>query len=155
MVAPHAVSVCFVHQLFWRYLKMLNSVNVIGNVGGHPEYKSFPSGKKVARFSLALNNYAKKDQPVWITCELWDERADRLQKCSVKTGTKIAVSGSLAMDEYTQTLGETQRKVRKLYVKVATFQVLSGKPEAEEEATDMDEVVEEEKPPAKATRKAS
>jgi len=58
---------------------------------------------------------------------LWDAAVDRLSKCSVKTGTRIAVTGSLGMNEYLRAIGEAQVKQRKIYVKVATFQVLSAK----------------------------
>lgn len=109
---------------------MMNSVQLIGNVGADPQYRQFPSGKRVGRFSIALNNYSgKKTDPTWVNCELWDAAVERLQKCSVKSGTRLAVSGSLAQSSYDRTVGNTTIKERKLYVKVASFQVLSSKGE--------------------------
>jgi single-strand DNA-binding protein len=108
---------------------MMNSVNLTGNLGNNPEIKSFQSGKKVARFSLAVNSYGKDRPPVWITCELWDAAVERLQKCSVRTGTRMAVTGSLGLNEYDRTIGKTVIHEKKLYVKVSTFQVLSAKGE--------------------------
>lgn len=108
---------------------MMNSVNLIGNLGNHPEIKTFQSGKKVARFSLAVNSYGKDRPPVWVTCELWDAAVERLQKCSVRSGTRMAVTGSLGLNEYDRTIGTTVIHEKKLFVKVSTFQVLSAKGE--------------------------
>ncbi len=105
----------------------MNSINLIGNCGGFPEIKTFASGKRVARVSLAINTYGKDREPIWVNCELWDAAVERLTKCSVKKGTKLAVTGSIAMNEYTRTVGTASFKERKLYVKVSTFQVLSAK----------------------------
>ena len=38
---------------------MMSSVNLIGNLGANPEIKTFQSGKRVARFPLAMNRYGK------------------------------------------------------------------------------------------------
>jgi|SRR5579883_3664333 len=111
---------------------MMNSVNLIGNLGADPEIRAFQSGKRVARFSLAVNSYAKDQGPIWITCELWDAAVERLTKCSVKGGTRIAVTGSLGMNSYTRTVGTTQIAERKIFVKVSSFQVLSAKGEVVE-----------------------
>jgi len=116
---------------------MMNSVNIIGNLGSDPEIKTFDSGKRVARFSVAINTYSKKDdaEPVWVTCEAWNEAVDRLQKCNVLEGTQIAVTGMLALNSYTRTVGSQSFKQKKLYVKVLSFQVL-GAPKSEEPAED-------------------
>lgn len=111
----------------------MNQVNIIGNIGTEPEVKSFQSGKKVARFSVAINGYSKdKDKrpaATWIPCEMWDGAVDRLLKCRDKAkiaGRKIQVTGSLALNVYSATIGTEQRTVKKLYVKVHTFELLGG-----------------------------
>lgn len=124
----------------------MNTVHVIGNIGSEPEVKSFASQKKVARFSVAVNS-GKKDKPTWIPCEMWDQAVERLQKCQAKaklTGRKIQVTGALALNEYTKTQGDQQIAMKKLYVKVHSFELFGMKPEATEqtaepEATDQDE----------------
>jgi single-stranded DNA-binding protein len=101
-----------------------------------PEIKRFDSGKRVARFSLAINTYNKDQGRNRITCGLWDDAVERLTRCSVKKGTRIAVTGSLVMNEYTRTVGDTQIDERKIYVKVSRFQVLTPKGELVEPAED-------------------
>ena len=111
---------------------MMNSVNLIGNLGADPEIRAFQSGKRVARFSLAVNSYAKDQGPIWITCELWDAAVERLTKCSVKGGTRIVVTGRLGMNAYARTVGATEIAERKIFVKVSGFEVLFAKGEVVE-----------------------
>lgn len=111
----------------------MNQVNLIGNIGGEPEVRSFNSGAhKVARFSIAINGYSKdKDKipaPTWVPCEMWDASVERLLKCQEKgklLGRKIQVTGSLALNTYDKTVGGQTMTVRKLYVKVQSFQLLN------------------------------
>ncbi len=119
----------------------MNQVNIIGNIGAEPKVTSFQSGKKKAAFSVALNSYSKDKEnrpaPTWVHCEMWEATVDRLLKCKEKaklTGRKIQITGSLALNVWTDGEGENQRTMKKLYVKVHSFELLSGlKSEAEPE----------------------
>jgi single-strand DNA-binding protein len=111
----------------------MNQVNLIGNIGSEPEIKAFQSGKKVARFSVAINGYSKdkdkKPAATWVPCEMWDAAVERLSKCKEKaklTGRKIQITGSLALNVYSTTVGNEQKTMKKLYVKVHTFELLGG-----------------------------
>lgn len=107
----------------------MNTVHVIGNIGAEPDVKVFTTGKKVGRFSVAVNNGRKKN-PVWIPCEIWEEACDRLLKCQALqklTGRKIQVTGSLALNEYKQHVGDSEVTMRKLYVKVHSFEMFGLK----------------------------
>lgn len=111
----------------------MNTVHLMGNIGAEPVVSQFQSGKRVARFSVALNSYSKdpskKLPPTWIDCEMWDAAVDRLLKCKEKAalkGRKIQVSGSLAMNEYKKDLGGQSVTQRKLYVKVLSFELIGG-----------------------------
>lgn len=131
----------------------MNQVNIIGNMGSEPEVKVFDSGKKVARFSVAINGYSKdkdkKPAPTWVPCEMWDAAVDRLLKCKEKaklTGRKIQITGSMALNTYSSVVGTEQRTVRKLYVKAHTFELLGGlrtDEEADESTATMDDIAEE------------
>lgn len=111
----------------------MNQVNIIGHIGSEPEVKSFQSGKKVARFSVAINGYSKdkenKPAPTWIPCEMWDTAVDRMLKCRQKaklSGRKIQITGSLALNVYSTLVGTEQRTMKKLYLKVSSFELLGG-----------------------------
>ncbi len=106
----------------------MNQVNIIGNIGVEPETRAFGSGKRVMRFSIAVNSYNKERSATWIPCEIWDAGADRMLKCAERAklgGRRIQITGSLALSEYTRVVGGTEMKQRKLYVKVQSFNLLS------------------------------
>jgi single-stranded DNA-binding protein len=109
----------------------MNVVHASGNIGSEPELTVFQSGKKKARFSIAVNS-SKKNKPIWVQCEIWEEACDRLLKCQEKsklTGRKIQVSGSLALNEYKKAVGETMVNMRHTYVKVHNFELFGLKQE--------------------------
>ncbi|MBX9572182.1 MAG: single-stranded DNA-binding protein [Candidatus Obscuribacterales bacterium] len=140
----------------------MNQVHLIGNIGTEPEIKTFASGKRVARFSIAINSYAKtkeKRQTTWVPVEMWDAAVERLLKCKEKAalkGRKVQVTGLLALNEYVKTVGETSLNQRKLYVKVLSFQLLGGLEQADElPAEPASAEVAEAKPKTRRTRKSA
>ena len=118
----------------------MNQVNIIGNIGQEPEVRSFASGKKVMRFSIAINGYSKdgsKRPTTWIPCETWDDTVVRFLKCAEKgklSGRKIQVTGTLAVSEYPRQIGNVEFMQRKLYVKVHHFALLSKLSDEQEPA---------------------
>jgi single-strand DNA-binding protein len=140
----------------------INITTFVGHIGAEPKISHFQTGKKVARFSVAVNNYSKNGQtpPTWIDCEMWDAAVERLIKCQEKGGLKgrqVAIQGALALNTYTKTVGNVQIPERKLYVKVQSFQLLGklegSTEEAPLEATVMEEAAEP-APLEKARKKA-
>lgn len=81
-------------------MKMLfNNVQLIGNLGMNPEIKCTPTGKKVARFTLANVNYkmagdSKTSSVSWFNLVAWDKQADIAEQYLYK-GRKVGVSGRL------------------------------------------------------------
>ncbi|MDT0678472.1 single-stranded DNA-binding protein [Autumnicola musiva] len=82
-----------------------NHVQFSGNVGGEPQITNFESGKKVARFSLATNEFYKNDQGEriqitdWHTIVAWGKTADIIEKYAGK-GKEIGVTGKLKPRSY-------------------------------------------------------
>ena len=70
----------------------MNNVILIGNVTKDPEIRNTQTGKKIASFSLAVNE--GKDKVQYFSCSAWEKLADILE-AYVKKGTKVAVVGSL------------------------------------------------------------
>ncbi len=121
----------------------MNQVNIIGNIGAEPKVTSFQSGKRKATFSVALNSYSKDKEnrpaPTWVHCEMWEATVERLLKCKEKaklTGRKIQITGSLALNVWSDGEGENQRTMKKLYVKVHSFELLSGLKSEDESVTE-------------------
>jgi single-strand DNA-binding protein len=82
-----------------------NHVQLIGNVGQEPTITNFENGKKVARFSLATNEYYKNEKgekvqnTEWHTVVAWGKTAEIIEKYAGK-GKEIGVSGKLKSRSY-------------------------------------------------------
>ena len=88
-----------------------NKVQLIGNVGNAPEIKTLESGKKVANFSLATNEFYKnskgeKEQNTqWHSIVAWGKVAGIVENY-VGKGKEIAIEGRLASRSYETEAGE-------------------------------------------------
>ena len=83
-----------------------NHVQLIGNVGQEPTITNLESGKKVARFSLATNEYykdakgEKQTETNWHTVVAWGKTAEIIEKF-VSKGKELGVTGKLKTRTYT------------------------------------------------------
>ena len=91
--------------------KLRNKVQLIGNVGNAPEIKNLESGKKVASFSIATNEFYKdsKGEKVqdtqWHNIVAWGKTAEIVEKYAGK-GKEIAIEGKLSSRSYETSDGE-------------------------------------------------
>ena len=82
-----------------------NHVQLIGNVGQEPTITNLESGKKVARFSLATNEYykdakgEKQTETNWHTVVAWGKTAEIIEKF-VDKGKEVGVMGKLKSRSY-------------------------------------------------------
>lgn len=85
-----------------------NHVQLIGNVGQEPTITTLESGKKVARFSLATNEYykdkkgEKQTDTNWHTVVAWGKTAEIVEKY-VEKGKEVG-SGYWLRDEELSTI---------------------------------------------------
>ena len=83
-----------------------NHVQLIGNVGQEPTITNLENGKKVARFSLATNEYykdakgEKQTDTNWHTVVAWGKTAEIVEKFIVK-GKEVGITGKLKTRSYT------------------------------------------------------
>lgn len=88
-----------------------NKVQLIGNVGNAPEVKNLESGKKVASFSIATNEFYKNSNgekvqnTQWHNIVAWGKTAEVIEKY-VNKGKEIAVEGKLTSRSYENNKGE-------------------------------------------------
>ncbi|MCP4158756.1 MAG: single-stranded DNA-binding protein [Deltaproteobacteria bacterium] len=88
-----------------------NKVQLIGNVGNEPEITNLDSGKKVAKFSLATNEFYKNSEGEkvqntdWHNVVAWGKIAEIVEKY-VSKGKEIAIEGKLASRSYETKEGE-------------------------------------------------
>ncbi|WP_100612807.1 single-stranded DNA-binding protein [Confluentibacter lentus] len=88
-----------------------NKVQLIGNVGNEPEITNLDSGKKVAKFSIATNEFyknskGKKEQDTqWHNIVAWGKIAEIVEKY-VGKGKEVALEGKLTSRSYETKEGE-------------------------------------------------
>ncbi len=76
-------------------MSSLNRCCFIGNLTKEPEIKTVPSGKKVASFTIAVNEKHKDKESVeFIKIVIWDKLAEIVEKY-IHKGSKIYIEGKL------------------------------------------------------------
>ena len=71
------------------------NVTVVGSLGRDPEIRATPSGKKIATFSVAVDQgYGDNKTTEWVNIQCWDKQAEFAEKY-LKKGKTIAASGTL------------------------------------------------------------
>lgn len=71
------------------------SVTVVGSLGRDPEVRATPSGKRVANFSIAVDQgYGDNKKVEWVNVVVFDKLADLAEKF-LKKGKQVALSGTL------------------------------------------------------------
>ncbi|MBS1993473.1 MAG: single-stranded DNA-binding protein [Cyanobacteria bacterium SZAS LIN-3] len=110
---------------------MNNSLTLVGMVGGDPETRTFPSGSKVTKFSVAVKEFSsteKEPKDMWIDVEAWNGVGERVL-AAVTKGREIVVDGRLAISEYdSQAKDGTALKVSKPVLKLGSFYLTAFRP---------------------------
>jgi single-strand DNA-binding protein len=86
----------------------LNTVTLVGRVGGDPDVKYFESGSVVCKLTLAVNRVTKNDEPDWFNLEIWGRTA-QIAADYVRKGSLIGVNGSLKVETWTDRGSGAQR----------------------------------------------
>lgn len=82
-----------------------NKVQLIGRLGSDPEVMTLESGKRLAKFTMATNEYftnadgEKGEDTQWHNVVIWGRLADVVEKY-LKKGNEIAVEGKLTHQKY-------------------------------------------------------
>lgn len=74
---------------------MINKVILLGNITKEAEVKKSKSGKKYARFTIALN---EKDKATFVNCVAFEKNAEIIENYFSK-GSFIGVTGSLSIEK--------------------------------------------------------
>lgn len=82
----------------------MNNVILIGRLTNEPEVRRTPEGKAIARYTLAVDRRGKDKGADFIRCTAFDNGADFAERYLHK-GTKIALTGSIHTDSYTDREG--------------------------------------------------
>lgn len=88
-----------------------NRVQLFGNPGMDPEVKTLENGNKMARFSLATNEYYKNNKgekvtdTQWHNLVAWGKTAELVEKF-VHKGKELGIEGKLVNRNYETSDGE-------------------------------------------------
>lgn len=88
-----------------------NKVQLIGNLGQEPEIVNLDSGRKLAKFSIATNDFYynkqgdKIENTFWHNIVAWGKTAEIIEKYVTK-GQEIALEGKLTNRSYENKEGE-------------------------------------------------
>ena len=109
-----------------------NNVVLLGNLVANPELVSVGSSQ-VAKFRLAVSRKfttkegEKRDDTLYIDCEMWGVRASALEKY-VSKGDPILVHGYLKQDSWQTKEGQSRTKI---LVSVQDFEFISTRGRSE------------------------
>ncbi len=90
-----------------------NSVQLIGHIGKDVELKSFDNGNKLARITLATNEYykdakgEKQQDTQWHNVTAWGKLAENMTTVLAK-GNEVAIQGKLVYRSYEDKNGVTR-----------------------------------------------
>jgi single-strand DNA-binding protein len=90
-----------------------NSVQLIGHIGKDIELRTFDNGKKLARITLATNEYfkdgkgEKRQETQWHNLTAWGTLADNISSTLTK-GNEVAINGKLVYKSYEDKSGATR-----------------------------------------------
>lgn len=85
---------------------MLNKIMLIGNLGRDPELSYTPSGKAIAKFSLAVSRRRRdesgeqREETQWFNVVAWERLAETCNNYLHK-GSKVYIEGRMASRKYT------------------------------------------------------
>jgi single-strand DNA-binding protein len=108
----------------------MNKIMLIGNAGKDPEITTVKGDRKVAKFSLAVNEYSKNEKgekvqnTTWFNCVAWDPYAETLAKY-LKKGNQVFVEGRLSVKQ----TDKDGVKYTNVDVVVSSFKLLGSKSE--------------------------
>ena len=100
-----------IFKTFIMQNSLRNKVTLIGNVGAKPEMVAFKENRKLARFSLATNEYytndkgEKQQSTQWHNVVAWGKTAQIIEQY-VNKGQELAVEGKLTSRSYETKEGE-------------------------------------------------
>jgi single-strand DNA-binding protein len=91
----------------------LNKVQIIGNLGRDPEFKSLPSGQTVCNFTVAVTERYKNREGVqqetteWFNVQFWGKQAEICNQY-LKKGMPLYVEGKLRTRSWDDESGKKQ-----------------------------------------------
>ena len=108
----------------------MNSISLVGRVGGDPEVRYLDSGKVVAKLPLAVRRaYSRGEVDTdWFSLEIWGKTAE-VAANYVRKGSQISVTGRIEFDSWEKDGQQREKTI----VKVNDLGLLDPKPSQQEQ----------------------
>ncbi len=106
--------------------KNLNTMVLVGRVGGEPEIRVFENGTVLAKISLAVNRRGKDVPPDWFYVDFWGNPA-KIVGDYVHKGDRIGVKGTLKIDRWKDKNGNDRKRP---YILANNIELLGSKRES-------------------------
>ena len=110
----------------------VNKVILVGNLGGAPELRYTPSGKSMARFSLATNEAwldgggTRQEHTEWHNVVVWTRQAEPCAQYLAK-GSQVYIEGKLRTSIYTDKEGIKRSSTEVVVQRVQFLGTAQGK----------------------------
>lgn len=92
--------------------RYINTVQLLGNLGGDPEVRSFGNGGRVLTFSVATADQwtdrqsgERRERTTWHRVAIFADGLIDIAEQYLKKGSRVLVEGKLAYNEYTDREG--------------------------------------------------
>lgn len=106
----------------------MNVFTFTGNLGKDCEIKATQAGMTICSFSVAVQSgYGDKQKTVWVRCNIFGKRAEGKLPQYLITGSKVAITGELSMNEWQDQQGATQKM---LSVAVDKVDLIGSRPDS-------------------------
>lgn len=105
----------------------------IGNLTDDPEMRYTETGTAVTSFSIAINNgkdkHGEDRPPTYIDVQAWEKLAENCAEY-LRKGKKVAVSGPITVDKWTDNDGNKRQKYR---IRAMNVEFLSPREDSDEQ----------------------
>ena len=107
-----------------------NRVTLLGHLGQDVELRELATGKKLARFSVATNEFrrsaegAPEKTTTWHNLVAWDQLAQSISE-KLRKGSKVMIEGKIAYRQYETQSGEKRNMTE---IVVSAFRKLDKDP---------------------------
>ena len=109
---------------------MNNQITIVGHVGQNPIERSV-ADDKVVKFSVAVKEFSTNNEKktMWIDVDAWNKLGDLVMD-NVTKGREVALTGRLAINQFTKEEDGVLVKMSKPVIKLTSFHLCGARPAA-------------------------
>ena len=107
---------------------MNNQITLVGHVGQNPIERSV-ADDKVVKFSVAVKEFSTNNEKktMWIDVDAWNKLGDLVME-NVTKGREVAITGRLAINQFTKEEDGVLVKMSKPVIKLTSFHLCGARP---------------------------